>query len=195
MFTHTVAEFFGHILYSFTRNVAEHYNFNEDENLSDLFGYNALEDTGKEWYCQPVDEVIYQEYNNSEATAMDYLTRSSVNGRLIDACSTQDNEETQETREDTAMAWKQLRPSIFRTVLSSLYFGFFISVLSATIVGIVSVLVYYLSYQTPLSCQDQSKADSIPMKLQWVITLSKVFFIWLICQLFFLNGLLFFRSF
>ena len=39
MFTHSIAEFFAHILYSFTRNVAKHYNFNEDENLSDLFGY------------------------------------------------------------------------------------------------------------------------------------------------------------
>ena len=195
MFTHTIAEFFGHILHSFTRSVAENYNFNEDENLSDLFGYNALEDTGKEWYCQPVDEVIYQEYSNSKATAMDYLTTSSLNARLIDACSTEDNEETEETREDTAMAWKQLRPSIFRTVSSSLCFGFFISVLSATVIGIVSIVVYYLSYQTMLSCQDQSKADSIPLKLQWVITISKVFFIWFIYQLFFVNVLFFFRPF
>ena len=195
MFTHTIAEFFGHILYSFTRNVAEHYNINEDENLSELFGYNALEDTGKEWYCQPVDEVIYQEYSNREATAMDYLPRSGVNARLIDACSTEDNEETQETREDTAMAWKQLRPSIFRTVLSSFCFGFFISVLSATIVGIVSIAVYYLTYQTLLSCQDQSKAESIPIKLRWVITLSKVFFTCFVNQLFFFNVLFFFRPF
>ena len=195
MFTHTIAEFFGHILYSFTRSVAEHYNFNENENLSDLFGYNALEDTGKEWYCQPVDEVIYQEYSNSEATAMDYLTRSSLNARLIDACSTEDNEETEETREDTAMAWKQLRPSIFRTVSSSLCFGFLISVLSATVIGIVSIAIYYLSYQTLLGCQDQSKADSIPLKLQWVITISKVFFLWFIYQLFFVNILFLFRPF
>ena len=195
MFIHTIAAFFWQILYNFTRSVAEHYDFNEDENLSELFGYNALEDTGKEWYFQPVDEVIYQEYSNSEATSMDYLTRSSVNARFIDACSIQDNEEMQETHEDRAMAWKQLRPSIFRTVSSSLYFGFFISVLSATIVGFVSVLVYYLSYQTLLSCQDQSKADSIPSKLQWVITLSKVFFVWFIYHLFFLNVLIFFRPF
>ena len=195
MLTHTTAEFFGHILYSFTRSVAEHYNFNEEGNLSDLFGYNALEDTGKEWYCQPVDEVIYQEYSNSEATVMDYLTTSNLNARLIDACSTEDNEETEGTREGTAMAWKQLRPSIFRTVSSSLCFGSFISVLSATIVGIVSIAVYYLSFQTLLSCQDQSKADSIPLELQWVITLSKVFFVWFFYQLLFVNVLFFFRPF
>ena len=93
------------------------------------------------------------------------------------------------------MAWKQLRPSIFRTVLSSLYLGVFISVLSASIVGIVSIAVYYLGYQTLLSCQDQSKADSISIKLQWVITLSKVFFVCFQYHLFFLNVLFFFRWF
>ena len=195
MFAHTIAEFFGHILYSFTRSVAEHYHFSQDGNLSDLFGYNALEDTGKEWYCQPVDEVIYQEYSNSEATSMDYLTRSSLNATLIDACSTEDNDETQETREDTAMAWKQLRPSIFRTVSNSLCFGFYISVLSATIVGIVPIAVYYLSYQTLLICQDQSKADSIPIKLQWVISISIVFFSCFLYVLFFPNVLFFFQPF
>ena len=194
MLNHTIAEFFGHILYSFTRSVAEHYNFNEDENLSDLFGYNALEDTGKEWYCQPVDEVIYQEYSNSEATAMDYLTRSSLNARLIDACSTEDNEETEETREDTAMAWKQLRPSIFRTVSSSLCFGFLISVLSATVIGINSTVVYYLSYQTALNCKDH-EVDSIPIKLQWIITISRVVSVGFLYNWFFLNVLFFFRPF
>ena len=195
MLTHTIAELFAHILYSFTRSVAEHYNFDEDENLSDLFGYNSLEDTGKEWYCQPVDEVIYQEYRNSEATSTDYHSTSNINARLIDACSTEDNEETEETREDTAMAWKQLRPSIFRTVSSSLCFGFYISVLSATVIGIVSIAVYYLSYQTLLSCKDQSKADSIPLKLQWVITISKIFYNCFLYGLYFLNVLFFFRPF
>ena len=195
MFAHTIAEFFGHILFSFTRSVAEHYNFNEDENLSDLFGYNALEDTGKEWYCQPVDEVIYQEYSNSKATAMDYLTRSRLNASLIDACSTEDNKETEGTLEDTAMAWKQFRPSIFRTVSSSLYFGFFISVLSATILGIISVLVYYLSYETVLNCKDLYKLDSISIKLQWVITISRVISIGFIYHWFFLNVLFYFRPF
>ena len=190
MLTHTIAEFFGHILYSFTRSVAEHYNFNEEGNLSDLFGYNALEDTGKEWYCQPVDEVIYQEYSNSEATAMDYLRRSSVKARLIDACSTEDNDETEETREGTAMAWKQLRPSIFRTVSSSLCFGFLISVLSAKVIGIVSIATLYLSFQTLLSCQ---KAASIQINLQWVI--SNVFSICIRYVLCFANVLFYFRPF
>ena len=79
-----------------------------------MFGFNALHDTGKEWYSQPVGEVIYQEYSNSEATVWDYL-RTNSDARLIDACSTQDNEQTQEEHEDRAMAWKRLRPKILRT--------------------------------------------------------------------------------
>jgi len=70
-----------------------------------LFGFNALHDTGKEWYSQPGGEVIYQEYSNSEVTAWDYL-RTNSDARLKDACSTQDNEQTQEEHEDRAMAWK-----------------------------------------------------------------------------------------
>jgi len=84
MFGHTIAEFFAHMLIGFTRSVAEHYNFDEDENRSVLFGFSALHDTGKEWYSQPVGEVIYQEYSNSEATAWNYL-RTNSDARLIDA--------------------------------------------------------------------------------------------------------------
>ena len=166
MFGHTIAEFFGQMLIGFTRSVADQYNFDEMENHLELFGYNALDNTGKEWYCQPVGEVIYQEYSNSEVTALDYLRKSS-DARLIDACSTEDDEQTQELEEheDGAMAWKQLRPKIHRTVWSSLYFGFLISVLTAAIVGMIFIPVYYLGFQTQLICEDHSK-DSIPTELQ-----------------------------
>lgn len=53
MIGQTSAEVFGHILFSFTRSVAEHYNFHEGENQSAIFGYDTLDDTGKEWYSQP----------------------------------------------------------------------------------------------------------------------------------------------
>jgi len=72
------------------------------------------------------------------------------------------------------MAWKQLRPKIHRTVWSSLYFGLLISVLSAAVVGMISIPVYYLGFQTQLICEDHSK-ESIPTKLQWVITISDIF--------------------
>ena len=160
-----------------------------------MFGYNALDDTGEEWYCQPVGEVIYQEYSNSEATALDYLRKSS-NARLINGCSTEDDEQTQELEEheDGAMAWKQLRPKILRTVWSSLYFGFLISVLTAASVGMISIPVYYLGFQTQLICEDHSK-DSIPTKLQWLITISDIFSAIFLYFCFFLNTLFYFGPF
>ena len=189
MLTHTIAEIFGHLLFGFTRSVAERYNYDECENPSELFDYNVLEDTGKEWYCQPVDEVIYQEYSNGEATAGDYLANGSNNIRIINACSIEDNEETQEESMERGMAWKRLRPSIFQTLWSSFYFGFFISILSATIVGFISFPVYYFSYQTQLNCEIHPK-ESIPTQLQWVITTSEIFsvgflYYWLLLDLLF----------
>ena len=183
-------------MYSFTRSVAEHYNFSDeaDQNLLSL-GYNPLDDTGLEWYCQPVDDLIYQEYSNSDATKFDYLESSRVHARLIDACSTEDREPKQEVVvEDRAMAWKRIRPSVFRSLWTSFYFGFLISILSATMVGIVSILIYYLSFQTLLKCESFA-TKSVPEKLQWMRTISEVivcsaYFYW-----FFLNTLFYFRSF
>ena len=168
----TFAEVCGHIIFSFTRSVAEHYNFDEAEHTSDLFGYNPLDDKGTEWYCQPVDEVIYQEYSNKEATSLDYLQSRDNDARLIDASSIEDNETTQEQPEDRAMAWKRLRPPMWRTVWNSLLFGFLMSVLTASIVGIVSIVLFYLCYQTRLSCEGQPK-KSIPIKLQWISTVTE----------------------
>jgi len=198
MFGHTIAEFFGQMLIGFTRSVAEQYNFDERKSHLELFGYNgynALDDTGKEWYCQPVGEVIYQEYSNSEATTLDYMRKSS-DARLINACSTEDNEQTQELEEheDGAMAWKQLRPKIHRTVWISLYFGFLISVLSATIVGMISIPVYYLGFQTQLNCEHHVN-ESIPSKVQWVITVSDIFFTNFLYCCVFLDTLFYFRPF
>ena len=196
MVGHTVVEIIGHIIYSFTRSVAEHYNFRDEaDQNSHLLGYNPLDDTGLEWYCQPVDDLIYQEYSNSDATKFDYLESSRVHAKLIDACSTEDSEPTQDVAtEDRAMAWKRLRPSIFRSLWKSFYFGFLITVLSAAMVGIVSILIYYLSYQTLLKCESFS-TNSVPEKLQWMKTISEViacsvYFYW-----FFVNTLFYFRSF
>ena len=122
--------------------------------------------------------------------------RKSSDVRLINACSTEDDEQTQELEEheDGAMAWKQLRPKIHRTVWSSLYFGLLISVLSAAVFGMISIPVYYLGFQTQLICEDHSK-DSIPTKLQWVITISDIFSVSSLYFCFFLNTLFYFGPF
>lgn len=190
----TFAEVCGHIIFSFTRSVAEHYNFNEAEHTSDLFGYNPLDDKGTEWYCQPVDEVIYQEYSNKEATSLDYLQSRDNDARFIDASSIEDNETTQEPPEDRAMAWKRLRPPMWRTVWNSLLFGFLMSVLTAAIVGIVSIVLFYLCYQTRLSCESQPK-KSIPIKLQWISTVTETASAFVLYCYFFFTALFFFRPF
>lgn len=81
---------FGHILCRFTRGVTEHYKPEEPEFTAEFFGYNPLEIAGREWYCHPVDERIYQEYSDREATSLHYL--ASWNFDVKDACSTEENE-------------------------------------------------------------------------------------------------------
>ena len=108
-------ELFGRILFGFTRGVTEHYNPDEPEFTAESFGYNPLESTGREWYCHPLDELIYQEYNDREAASSGYLASRSVNVRVTDACSTENNEDTEELEQDRerSMAWKRLRPYTF----------------------------------------------------------------------------------
>ncbi|KAL9956499.1 hypothetical protein ACROYT_G037981 [Oculina patagonica] len=118
MSSSTLLEVFGQIVFSFTRDVTEHYNPEEPEFTAESFGYDPLQSTGREWYYLPVDELIYQEYSNREITSFHYLPSSRLNVRLINACSPEENEETQETEDgDTAMAWKRFRPSALRTRL------------------------------------------------------------------------------
>ena len=136
MVGNTVVEFIGHIIFSFTRSVAEQSDFDKAERDLELFGYNPLDDTGKEWYCQPVAELIYQEYSDKDGTRLDYLPSSRIQARLLNACSTQETEETEDVGRDRAMAWKRYRLSFIRTVFKSVYFEFLVSVLSAVIVGI-----------------------------------------------------------
>ena len=197
MFTHTITEFLGHIIFNITRSVAENYDFVENSNVSDLIGYNALEDTGKEWYSQPTDdEVIFQEYSNAEATSLDYLTtRQFVRAELTDAASTEDStEEIEGESKANDMAWKRLRPSITTSIRNSLYFGLLISVVSASVVGVASFTVYYFSFQTQLNCEMHSR-EKIPIELQWVITLSEIISVGFLYFWFFLSIIFYFCPF
>ena len=56
----TLIEVFGHIVFSFTRSVTEHYSPEEPEYTTESFGYDPLQSTGREWYYLPVDELIYR---------------------------------------------------------------------------------------------------------------------------------------
>ena len=171
----TLIEVFGHIVFSFTRGVTEHYNPEEPEYTAESFGYDPLQSTGLEWNYEPVDELIYQEYGDGQLTRLDYLAASHLDIRVINACSPEEDEEIQENQEDEdkAMAWKRLRPSALRTVCQSMYIGALISLLTATIIGSMYMLISYVCYQSSLICEFHPK-ESIPVKIQWIRTLSEV---------------------
>ena len=170
----TLIEVFGHFVFSFTRGVTEHYNPEEPEFTEESFGYDPLQSTGREWNYLPVDELIYQEYSDKEATNFHYQLSSSLDVKVIDASSPEENEETQEDQQDKdkAMAWKRLRPSSLRTVCKSMYIGALISLLTATIIGSVYTLIIYLCFKTINNCEFYSK--SIPVNVQWTRSLSDV---------------------
>ena len=175
MSSSTLIEVFGHIVFSFTRGVTEHYNPEEPEFTAESFGYNPLESTGREWYYHPVDELIYQEYSDRVATSWDYLASRGLNVRVINACSLEEDDETREDHEDRAMAWKRLRPSALRTVWKSMYIGALISLLTATLLGTLYILISYLDYKTAHNCENHPE-NLIPIKVQWMRTTSDVFF-------------------
>ena len=197
MLSHALAELFGNIVFNFTRSVAERYDLGERDDVAIIIGYNALEDTGKEWYVKHTGELIYQEYSNRKATSADYLkSRGSLRAQLIDASSISAATHTPElSPEARDMAWKRLRPSISRTVLNSLCYGFLISVLSATVFGVVSFTVYYFGYQSQLNCEHHHPKESIPIKLQWLITISEVLAVGFLYFWFFIDISFYFSPF
>ena len=195
MSSNTLIEVFGHILFSFTRGVTEHYNPEEPEYTAESFGYDPLQSTGREWYYHPVDEFIYQEYSDREATSLDYLASSRLDIKVTNACSPDENEETQEDHqqdEDRAMAWKRLRPSAFRTVCKSMYIGASISLLTAIIIGSIYLLITYLSYKTKLDCHF---SQTIPSQVQWLRTICGIISCAFIYVWYFANTLFLFRPY
>ena len=189
-------ELFGHILFGFTRGVTEHYNQDEPEFTAESFGYNPLESTGREWYCHPLDELIYQEYNDREAASSGYLASRSVNVRVTDACSTENNEDTEELEQyrERGMAWKRLRPSFTLTICKSMYIGALISLLTAVIVGAIYILISYICYKTVHNCEFSHK-KKIPLQVQWTRTISGSILCAFLYIWYFTNLLFLFRPF
>ena len=164
-------EVFARVLFSFTRGVTEHYDPDEPE--VEIFGYDdSLSSEGREWNCQPVDKPIYQEYSPPSDDDLLSVGNSRVRYRVINA-SSPDGSEDEQQNEDDEMAWKRFRPSVLRTVCQSMYIGALISLLSAVILGLFYITIAYLSYETERKCQFQLK-ETIPVKIQWIRTLSEV---------------------
>ena len=182
-----LVEVYGSIIFGLTRSVAEHYDPNCVEFDPETFGFHPMESTGLEWNSHPVDEFIFQEYGDRE------VRRSAVQ-RITDACSTEDNDDLQDEQEKSAMEWKKFRPSKIRTLWHSMYFGFLISILAATLIGTSSIFVYYVAYQVILVCLARPK-DSVPANIQWSKTISVCIAIIFDHLWFFANTLFFFRSY
>ena len=187
----SLVEVCGSIIFGLTRSVAEHYNPNDNESNPELFSLNPRERTGFEWNIDSDDEFIFQEYGDKEVIrSAGYIGQA----RLINACSPEDQleEDAQDKPKNRAMEWKQFRPSLIYSLWNSLYFGFLISVLAAALIGTLSIIVYYVSYQVALVCLGRSK-DSIPSKIQWSKTTSECVEVIFIHLWFFVNTLFYFK--
>ena len=165
-----------------TRSVTEHYNPEEPAFSAECFGYDPLESTGREWYYEPVDELIYQEYSDREATTWDYLPSNSLNIQVLDARSP-DEEPEEYQDENWAMAWKRLRPPTLCTVGKSMCIGALISLLAATFLGTIHTVISCVRFKSlTLSCYNHSD-NSLSTQMQWQITISGMicsgfFYIW-----------------
>ncbi|PFX19176.1 hypothetical protein AWC38_SpisGene16420 [Stylophora pistillata] len=73
----------------------EHCNPEEPAFTIESFGFNPLENTGRDWYNPPVGELIYKEYGNEESRSTYYIAGRAINVRLINACSLEELEELQ----------------------------------------------------------------------------------------------------
>ena len=166
-----LSEVVGQILFSFTRSVTEHYNPEEPEFTAEFFDYDPLESTGREWYYQPVDELIYQEYSDREATTWDYLPSNCLNIQVINACSP-DEEPEEYQDENRAMAWKRLRPPALNTVGKSMCIGALILLLAATFLGTIHTVISFVRFKSlSLSCYNHSD-NSLSTQMQWQVTIS-----------------------
>ncbi|XP_068726236.1 uncharacterized protein [Montipora capricornis] len=194
----TCIEALGQIIFHFTRSVSQQYSPKNPEYSQETLEYSLLQNTGREWYAQPVDEIIYQEYSDKEATVDDFLPAScTVKAVVLDACSPGDIEEQDENHGadiDRAMSWKQLRPSALRTMCKSMVIGASISLLSAIVIGMMFAMISYLSYRTYLNCEFKPK-KLIALNIQWAKIICDIIsnfflYIWV-----FLLALVLFRSY
>ena len=171
-------EVFGNIVFSFTKSVSETFRPEDPYYSQESLEYIPLENTGLEWYAEPVDRIIYQEYSDKEATVDDFLPQScKIRAVISNASSLEDSTieqtESHKSNHEREMYWKELRPSILRTMCKSIVFGACISLLSAFIIGMLFTLISYLMYQTALSCPFRS-SDSISFKVRWLRVISNV---------------------
>ena len=136
-----------------------------------------------------------QEYSPPSDEDYDLMSvgNSRVRYRLIDASSPDEDEDEQQDENDE-MAWRRFRPFVLRTVCQSMYTGALISLLSAVILGLLYITIAYVSYETTRNCQFHRK-ETIPVKIQWIRTLSDVICVAFLYVWFFVEMLFLFRPY
>ena len=92
------------------------------------------------------------------------------------------------------MAWKRFRPSVLHTVCQSMYIGALISLLTPAIIGLFYIMICYVSYETMGNCQ-LHQGETIPVKIQWIRTLSDVIGVAFLYMWFFVEMLFLFRPY
>ena len=192
-------EVFGNTVFSFTKSVSETFSPEDPYYSQESLEYIPLENSGLEWYAEPVDQIIYQEYSDKEATVDDFLPQScKIRAVILDAsspeASTVEQTDSDKSNHEQQMYWKELRPSILRTICKSMVFGAWISLLSAFTVGMLFNLVSYLTYQTVLNCEFVS-SNSIPSKVQWLRVIANIIWCFLYYIWYFSNLLVLFRPY
>ena len=92
------------------------------------------------------------------------------------------------------MAWKRLRPSVLHTVFKSMYNSAWISLLMAIIVGTISTMVFYLSFETVHHC-GFNPLNPTSVQMQWMGSMSNILGSAFIYIWFFILMLFLFRPF
>ena len=170
----TLIELLSQLAICVTRGVTEQYNPDEPEFTVEAFGYSPLQNTGREWYHYPIDELIYQEYSDRETISSDYFASRNLDIKVIDACTPEQNETQKDEQEERAsMAWKLLRPSGLSTVYNSMFNAALITLGSASLVGAIYMLTIYLSFNTVQNCHFQPM-NTTSVKMQWIRSMSDI---------------------
>ncbi|XP_044175095.1 uncharacterized protein LOC114969680 [Acropora millepora] len=170
----TLIELLSQLAICATRGVTEQYNPDEPEFTVEAFGYSPLQNTGREWYHYPIDELIYQEYSDRETISSDYFASRNLDIKVIDACTPEQNETQKDEQEERAsMAWKLLRPSGLSTVYNSMFNAALITLGSASLVGAIYMLTIYLSFNTVQNCHFQPM-NTTSVNMQWIRSMSDV---------------------
>ena len=176
---HGLIEGFDNIVFSFTRSVFETFRTEDIYRRQEFHDCLPLENTGLERCPEPVDQMIYQEYSDKHSTVDDFLPqccklRAVIQLHVSSAeTSTVEQAESHKSNHERELYWKELRPSILRTICKSMVFGAWISLLSA-FTGWDVTHLNLLPYLPNCSLLSISLQKLNSLEVQWLRVISTV---------------------